>query len=249
MRIKVYGYFCEEEKKYILEDEEGEVKYELKNGSTFNLDGDKYYCGYCGQSSGALFVAKEGVEPSSKGIEVLEDNTTYLMATTSISARNGLLKVYKPIYREDRLIKALKALGYIPQCLDIRKDLDEAEIPSSFIEGCNNYTEEKNWYSYEAYTDSTDYEDIRVGNQVCPTCSKYRTCKYRQKKTYRAYYNGTYSIVVKTNVRTGERKLQSIQITSRCDRNKIADLLIDIFSLKVSSDNTGRRYHKEEEYR
>ena len=222
MRKLLFGYY-RDEMCYILEDEDGNQDMILRPGSEFLVETQKYYCGET--SAGKLFVAREGVEATSKGIEILQDNTSYLIATTFRTARNGLLKEYKPIKKEDSLVKTLKHIGFIPQCLSISQNLTECEIPAGFVEGCPNYTDEKNWYDYECFTDSSDISDIRVGNTVCPTCPRYKECQNHQKRIYRAYYNGSYSLVVKTNRKTGEKKVQSLEITTDASRDEVARLL------------------------
>ena len=166
MREKMYGYYREEI--YVLENEDGNIVYELQKGSELYIEKSRYYCGE--REDGKLFLAYEGVAEDSKGIEVLEDSTWYLMADSLLTARHGgLLKEYKPIKRFNRLLQMVKYLNFIPQCVKIGYELSDLEVNSDFVENCPNYTSEKEWYKYEIYTDSTDFVDIKVGYQVCPT--------------------------------------------------------------------------------
>ncbi|MBR1883982.1 MAG: hypothetical protein IJ809_03440 [Clostridia bacterium] len=223
MREMVFGYYRNEV--YIIEDEEGNVLYNLTDGTKFDVAGLNYYVG---KNKQGMFVAREGVSPQSKGIFVLEDNKCYLMATTMLTAKNQLFKEYKPLKSGDVLFETLKKYQFIPQCMRTKYELGEIEIPASYKSWCHNYTNEKKWYRYVCYTDSTDFSDILVSNQACITCPKRSSCPESIKRTYRGLYNGTYVFVVKENVKTGKKLLQEIEITEDADRAFIASVIDSI---------------------
>lgn len=223
MRKKFFGYYVTPEK-YILSSENSDVKKILNAGEPFWIGPLKYEV----EKSGNGLVVKSTLNEREK--YAMPDSRYVMMATTEFTALKGLFRPFKPADEESELVKVLRTWDFVPQCLKTVDFLFELLIPSDWVDGCPNYSgEDKNFYKYEIFTDSTDYSDIRVINPSCATCKKKRKegCA-GMKKVYRAFYNGSYYVLLRKNVETGKRYIQEMAVTKSAEMGKVTLLLNEL---------------------
>ena len=97
------------------------------------------------------------------------------------------------------------------------------------------YTNDKNWYTYEYFTDAQVMDKLKIVSSSCAGCraklSKIgKVCQAENSSQYFKLQGGSYYFLISTNVKSGEKKINELIITKNADRDfvlkKIKDALV-----------------------
>ena len=227
-RIYAKGYYNKHsaELEYIIKDKYGNILYRLKKGNKIvfsNIVYDVY------SKNEKLYVRRNSKKlPSGYFEQELVDNFEMALSTNMQAAYMCLYKKYRHVKADDELAKFLLSIGFVLQCMKIFPSLDglELKVKSGYNKNCSMYTEDKNWYTYEFFTDSQVIDKLKIVSSSCVGCRAKLTklgvtCDAENSSLHFKLKGGCYYFLIATDVKTGIKKINELIITKSADRDFI----------------------------